>query len=196
MIQVSHNLVLGSKSPRRQELLKGMGVDFIVRTQDSDESFSDQLPLDEVAEFLAIQKANVLISTLTSDELLICSDTAVIVDNQFLAKPSTKKEAIKMITSLSGRTHKVITGVSLSTHNNQWSFSDTTLVTFSTLSASEIEYYVEHYKPYDKAGSYGIQEWIGYIGIEKMDGSYFNVMGLPTAKLWQELKRIGIIQMS
>jgi len=112
-----------------------------------------------------------------------------------LAKPETREEAIAMLNLLSGKSHKVITGVSLSTSSNQWSFSDTTLVTFSTLSSNEISYYVDQYKPYDKAGSYGIQEWIGYIGIEKMEGSYFNVMGLPTAKLWQELNRLGFVQM-
>lgn len=194
MIHLSHKLVLGSKSPRRQELLKGMGFDFVIRTQDSDESYPDNLELDKVAEYLAGQKASVLQNTLASNELLICSDTAVIVNDQFLAKPIDRNEAIAMISSLSGKTHQVITGVHLSTSTDQWSFSDTTLVTFSTLSEKEIEFYVDNYKPFDKAGSYGIQEWIGYIGIEKMDGSYFNVMGLPTAKLWQELKRLGIIQ--
>jgi len=193
MIHLSHTLVLGSKSPRRQELLKGMGLDFVIRTQDSDETFPDNLLLENAAEYLAIQKAKVLLDTLANNELLICSDTAVIVDNQFLAKPENREDAIKMLEILSGKKHQVITGVSLSTSKDQWSFSDTTFVTFSTLSANEIAYYVDQYKPYDKAGSYGIQEWIGYIGIEKMEGSYFNVMGLPTAKLWRELNRLGFI---
>lgn len=195
MIQLSHTLILGSKSPRRQELLRGMVLDFVIRTQDSDETYPHDLPLEHIAEYLAIQKAQVLLNTLANDELLICSDTAVIVDNQFLAKPESREEAIAMLNLLSGKTHKVITGVSLSTSSNQWSFSDTTLVTFSTLSSNEIAYYVDQFKPYDKAGSYGIQEWIGYIGIEKMEGSYFNVMGLPTAKLWQELNRLGFVLM-
>jgi septum formation protein len=195
MMQLSHTLILGSKSPRRQELLRGMGLDFVIRTQDSEETYPEDFPLEDVAAYLATQKAQVLLNTLTENELLICSDTAVIVENQFLAKPIDREEAIKMLSILSGKTHKVITGVSLSTISNQWSFSDTTLVTFSTLSPNEIAFYVDHFKPYDKAGSYGIQEWIGYIGIEKMDGSYFNVMGLPTAKLWQELKRLGFIQL-
>lgn len=196
MIQTTHQLVLGSKSPRRQELLKGMGFDFVVRTQDSDESYPDSLPLEEVAEYIASQKAKVLLNTLSDTELLVCSDTAVIVDNQFLAKPANREEAILMLTTLSCKSHKVITGVHLSTSTQQWSFSDTTFVTFSSLTSEEIAYYVDHYKPYDKAGSYGIQEWIGYIGIDKMDGSYFNVMGLPTAKLWKELTRLGFVELN
>lgn len=196
MIHLTHQLVLGSKSPRRQELLKGMGFDFVIRTQDSDESYPDSLTLDEVAEYIARQKANVLQNTLTEKELLICSDTAVIIDNQFLAKPSDRDDAILMLAKLSGKTHKVITGVHLATSTNQWSFSDTTFVTFSSLTSQEIDYYVDQYKPYDKAGSYGIQEWIGYIGIEKMNGSYFNVMGLPTAKLWKELTRLGFVELN
>jgi septum formation protein len=194
MFRLTHKLILGSKSPRRQELLKGMGFEFEIRTQDSDESFPEEMELDKVAEFIAEQKAKVLIPTLKNDELLICSDTAVIVDNQFLAKPENRDYAVAMLKKLSGKTHKVVTGVYLAIQQQAWSFSNTTLVTFSELSDQEINHYVDTYKPYDKAGSYGIQEWIGFIGIEKMEGSYFNVMGLPTAKLWKELSQLGFVK--
>lgn len=194
MIRLTHKLILGSKSPRRQELLKGMGFEFEIRTQDSDESFPEEMELEKVAEFIAEQKAKVLLPTLKNDELLICSDTAVIVDNQFLAKPENRDDAVAMLKKLSGKTHEVVTGVYLAIQQQAWSFSDTTLVTFSELSELEITHYIDTFKPYDKAGSYGIQEWIGFIGIEKMEGSYFNVMGLPTAKLWKELSQLGFVK--
>ena len=194
MFTLSHNLILGSKSPRRQELIKGMGFEYEIRTLDTDESYPSTLKGTEVAGYLAIQKADALLPTLQENELLLTSDTVVIVEGELLGKPADKDEAGAMLTKLSGKTHQVITGVHLATMQHRHTFSVTTEVVFHSLQAQEIEHYVQHYKPFDKAGSYGIQEWIGYIGIEKMKGSYYNVMGLPTAELWQELRNLGYIQ--
>jgi septum formation protein len=194
MFTLSHNLILGSKSPRRQELIKGMGFEYEIRTLDTDESYPSTLLGTEVAGYLATQKADALMTSLLENELLLTSDTVVIIEGEVLGKPADKDEAIAMLSKLSGKTHQVITGVHLATTKQRHTFSVTTEVVFHSLQAQEIEYYVQHYKPFDKAGSYGIQEWIGYVGIEKMNGSYYNVMGLPTAELWQQLRQLGYIQ--
>jgi septum formation protein len=194
MFTLSHNLILGSKSPRRQELIKGMGFEYEIRTLDTDESYPSTLLGTEVAGYLATQKADALMTSLLENELLLTSDTVVIVEGEVLGKPADKDEAIAMLSKLSGKTHQVITGIHLATTKQRHTFSVTTEVVFHSLQAQEIEYYVQYYKPFDKAGSYGIQEWIGYVSIEKMNGSYYNVMGLPTAELWQQLRQLGYIQ--
>ena len=194
MFTLSHNLILGSKSPRRQELIKGMGFMYEIRTLDTDESYPDSLLGADVAGYLATQKADALLPSLQENELLLTSDTVVIIEGEVLGKPVDEQEAIAMISKLSGKTHQVITGVHLATLQQRNTFSVTTEVVFHSLTTEEIAYYVQMYKPFDKAGSYGIQEWIGYIGIEKMNGSYYNVMGLPTAELWQQLRQLGYIQ--
>lgn len=184
-----HRLILASKSPRRQELLKGLGFDFEVRTKEIDEDYSESLKRGEIPLYLSKKKAEAFKDELKANEILITSDTVVCLGDSVFNKPETPEEAIAMIQALSGKSHEVITGVCLTSVNKQSAFIDTTTVTFSNLDQSEIEYYVEVYKPFDKAGAYGIQEWIGYVGIEKIEGSYFNVVGLPTQKLYVELKK-------
>ncbi|MDN5200472.1 Maf family nucleotide pyrophosphatase [Fulvivirgaceae bacterium BMA10] len=179
-------LILASNSPRRQQLLKDAGFDFQVKASDVDESFPTDMPSLEVAKFLAEKKALALESIVT-DEIIIAADTIVIIENQILGKPQDKDEAMRMLQKLSAREHIVATGVCLLSKNKKISFTDSTVVTFRSISEKEIDYYIEHYKPYDKAGAYGIQEWIGMIGIEKINGSYFNVVGLPIHKVYNEL---------
>ena len=180
-------LILASKSPRRQELLKGLDVDFEVRVKDTDESYDINTPLLKIAEVIANKKAEAFTSELATDEILITSDTVVIVDDEVLGKPKTKIQAFDMLSKLSGKSHKVITGVCLMSLEKKILFSDVTKVFFKPLTCDEMNYYIKHYQPFDKAGSYGIQEWIGYVGIDKIEGSYFNVMGLPVDKLYGKL---------
>lgn len=180
-------IILGSGSPRRKELLANLGFTFEVRTKDTDESYPSKMTCEEVPTFLAKQKANALLPELSNDELLICADTVVILDNQILGKPANKEEAITMLNSLSGNKHDVITGVFIGNSKKQLVFSEKTAVTFNKLSQTDINHYIDNYQPFDKAGSYGIQEWIGAIGITKIIGSYANVMGLPTHKVYELL---------
>ena len=194
MFKLTHHLILGTKSPRRQELIQGLGLPYEVRTLDTDESYPESLKPQQIASFLAEIKAKALLDTLEPNELLLTSDTVVITDSEVLGKPENQEQAKKMIAMLSGKTHQVITGVHLATLAHSYTFDVVTEVTFLPLESWEIDYYVEKYIPLDKAGSYGIQEWIGYIGIEKMHGSYYNVMGLPTAELWKVMKKLGYIQ--
>ena len=194
MFKLTHQLILGSKSPRRQELIQGLGLPYEVRTLDTDESYPESLKPQQIASFLAEIKAKALLDTLNPTELLLTSDTIVITESKVLGKPENKDAAKQMIALLAGKTHQVITGVHLATIQESFTFDVTTEVTFHPLESWEIDYYVEKYMPLDKAGSYGIQEWIGYIGIEKMHGSYYNVMGLPTAELWKVMKKLGYIQ--
>jgi septum formation protein len=194
MFKLTHKLILGSKSPRRQELIQGLGLPYEVRTLDTDESYPESLKPQQIASFLAEIKAKALLDTLKPNELLLTSDTVVITQDHVLGKPANKEAAKKMIATLSGKSHQVITGVHLATLEQSYTFDVTTEVTFLPLESWEIDYYVEKFNPLDKAGSYGIQEWIGYIGIEKMHGSYYNVMGLPTAELWKVMKELGYIQ--
>ena len=184
----THSIILGSKSPRRKELLSGLGVQFEVRTLDTNEDYPDTLDNREVPTFLAKLKAQALLSSLKTEEILITSDTIVLLENEILGKPKDATQAFDMLRKLSGKLHEVITGVHLQSQEKSKSFQVVTKVYFKKLTDSQIEYYIENYKPFDKAGGYGIQEWIGYIGISKIEGSYFNVVGLPVAELYDELK--------
>lgn len=181
-------LILGSKSPRRSELLGQLGFDFEIRTKETDESFPSIIKSDQVALFVAEKKAAEMIPDLEADEVLICADTVVVIDEEILGKPADKKEAIEMLEKLSGREHSVITGVVIVSKERKSSFSVTTKVFFHPLSGEEIRHYVESFEPYDKAGSYGIQEWIGYAAIQRIEGSYNNVVGLPTHEVYQAIK--------
>ncbi|MFT5915731.1 MAG: septum formation protein [Flammeovirgaceae bacterium] len=189
MFPLSKKLILASKSPRRQQLLADLGFEFEVRLKEVDEIFPDHIPLQEVAEYLAKLKADAFSPTLKADECCITADTVVLSENRILGKAWDVNEATEMLESLSGKAHEVITGVCLVTPTETHSFSVSTKVHFRGLEATEIAYYIEQFKPFDKAGAYGIQEWIGMIGIESIEGSYFNVVGLPTERLFRELKR-------
>jgi septum formation protein len=179
---------LGSKSPRRKDLMTGMGIDFSLRIKDTDESYPPSLPPKKVPLYIAHKKTDALREDLKEDELLLCADTVVILENRIIEKPTTEQEAIEMLRLLSGKTHEVITGVVIASLEKTESFSTSTKVTFQDLSEEEIIYYVQNYQPLDKAGAYGIQEWIGYVGVTSIEGSFFNVMGLPTQEVFQALK--------
>ena len=189
MFLAGKKLILASKSPRRQQLLKDMGFEFEVRTKEVEEIFPDTLPPSQVATFLAELKASAFKEELQADELCITSDTVVLKDGRIYGKAKDTEEATEMIQSLSGTKHQVITGVCITSKDKSVSFSDTTEVFLRTLSEEEIQYYIKNFKPFDKAGAYGIQEWIGMVGIEKIEGSYFNVVGLPTEKLFHHLQQ-------
>lgn len=183
-----YKLILASNSPRRRELLSGLGITFEVRVlPDIDESYPDTLDAADAAQFIAQKKAEAYLSAMHDDELIITADTVVIVGSEVLGKPSDAAEARLMLEKLSGRTHQVVTGVCLTTRSLSRLFSVTTDVTFKTLTEAEIDYYISTFRPYDKAGAYGIQEWIGYIGCTGLRGSYFNVMGLPVQRIYTEL---------
>lgn len=182
-------IILASNSPRRKELLAGLGVEFEVKVLPGiEESYPNNLPAEDVAKYIACEKANTYKQGLQEDELVITADTVVVVDQQVLGKPRDVIDARRMLHLISGRSHQVVTGVCLITKQFQRSFSVTTEVTFKDLSEQEITYYIMNYKPFDKAGAYGIQEWIGYIGVTSLKGSYFNVMGLPVQRIWEEIK--------
>ena len=178
-------IILSSNSPRRKELLAGLGVDFEVRVlKGVDERYPDDIPLNEVPLYIAIEKASAY--TVAKDELVVTADTVVIVDNEILGKPKDMAEAYGMLRKISGKTHQVVTGVCLTTIDDQRSFTVTTDVEFKELSDNEIYYYIDKYRPFDKAGAYGIQEWIGYVGVLSLKGSYYNVMGLPVQRIYEE----------
>ena len=181
------NIILASKSPRRQNLLKELGFDFEIKTKEIAEDYSSELKREEVAVYLSELKAKAFKDELTPNDLIITSDTIVCLNNEIIGKPTDRTDAIKMLGKLSGNKHEVITAVTLLSQNKQKTFYEVTEVYFKSLSTAEIECYIDNYQPYDKAGSYGIQEWIGYIGIEKINGSYFNVMGLPVKRLYDEI---------
>ena len=184
-----YHIILASKSPRRQELLRGMGVDFEILTKETDERFPSDMPLDEVPKYLSLQKSLAFADEeLPADYLLITSDTVVICEGEILGKPKDREDAARMLELLSGKTHHVVTGVTVRSAEKTKSFAVRSNVTFAELEQDEIDYYIEHCKPYDKAGAYGIQEWIGYVGISGLEGSFYNVMGLPTRKLYGVLK--------
>ncbi len=184
-----YKVVLASNSPRRKELLTGLGIEYVVKTMpDVDESFPDSLVSDEIPAYIAREKANAYRTIIEKDELIITADTIVWIDGEVLGKPENTEDARKMLKKLSGMTHQVITGVCLTTQQWQRDFTATTEVRFAMLTEDEIDYYVEKYAPMDKAGAYGVQEWIGFIGVESISGSYFNVMGLPIQRLYRELK--------
>ena len=184
-------LVLGSKSPRRQELIQQITSNVEIRIQDVEEIYPDNLVASKVPEYLSKLKAQALISSLEENEIIICSDTVVILNDSILGKPANLEEAKTMLRQLSGQKHSVITGCYLISKNSERSFSCQTDVYFNTLEEETINHYVETFKPLDKAGSYGIQEWIGIIGIEKIDGCYYNVMGLPVSKLIDEINQMN-----
>jgi len=185
----SYHIILASNSPRRKELLAGLDIDFSVRViPDIDESYPQELPTTQIAEYISKKKAHAYQQQMAPDELVITADTVVILGQQVMGKPKDADEAHSMLSQLSGQTHQVITGVTLTTQERTMSFSVSTDVAFKTLSDSEIRYYVEKYRPFDKAGAYGIQEWIGYIGVTALHGSYYNVMGLPVQRIYEALK--------
>ncbi|MCL1615820.1 Maf-like protein [Bacteroides sp. ET71] len=184
-----YHIILASNSPRRRELLAGLGLDFEVRTLPGiDESYPDSLEGSHIPLYIARKKAEAYRTYLHKDELMITADTIVWLDRRVLGKPRDEAEAVQMLRDMSGRTHEVYTGVCLTTSARQRSFTVGTRVRFAQLSDEEIQYYVSHFHPLDKAGAYGVQEWIGYVGVEYIEGSYYNVMGLPMQRLYQELK--------
>lgn len=185
-------IVLASNSPRRKELLAGLDVDFSVRVLDGiDESYPAELPTRQIAEYISQKKAAAYRNAIADDELVITADTVVILGDEVMGKPHDASDAHRMLRALSGQTHQVITGVTLTTKERQESFSVETDVTFRELTDEEIDYYIEHYRPFDKAGAYGVQEWIGYVGVTALRGSYFNVMGLPVQRIYEALQRFA-----
>lgn len=189
MTSRTFKIILASNSPRRKELLSGLDVDFEVRVLAGiDESYPASLPTMQIAEYISKKKAAAYRETMAVDELIITADTVVILGDEVMGKPKDDAEACRMLRELSGQTHQVITGVTLTTMERQISFSVKTDVTFKELTNEEIHYYVEKYHPMDKAGAYGIQEWIGHIGVTGLSGSFYNVMGLPIQRIYEALK--------
>lgn len=185
-------ITLASNSPRRRELLKGLNLDFEVKIiKGIKEDYPNDLPVEEIPKYIAKEKAAAYKPS--ASEVLLTADTIIVLDGKVMGKPQDSSEARQMLQLLSGRVHQVITGVCLTTNYNQITFSETTAVTFRELSRDEIDYYITQYKPFDKAGAYGIQEWIGYAGVTKIDGSFYNVMGLPVEKVYEALKDIGAL---
>lgn len=185
-------VVLASQSPRRKELLGNLDIPFEVRVKDIDESFPTELPVEDVAYFLAKKKAMAFVEELDDDTLLIAADTVVIVRGKVLNKPESREEALEMLKLLSGTTHQVCTGVAFAYQGKVYADVDTAHVSFRKLEQAEMEYYVDRYRPYDKAGAYGIQEWIGYVGIEKLEGSFYTVMGLPVHLVYGWIRRLVV----
>ena len=182
-------IILASASPRRRELLEGMGVKFTVDTNNTfDEVYDSSIPKDEIPAVLSKGKSYGFHRNLEDDEILITSDTLVLCDDVVMGKPHSYDEAVRMLRMLSGRSHKVITAITIRDNKKCRTASDTTFVNFKPLSDSEIDFYISNYKPFDKAGAYGIQEWIGYIGIDRIEGSYFTVMGFPVHLVYSELQ--------
>ena len=184
-----YQLILASQSPRRKELLEGLGIPFCVRVIEGiDESFPEDLPIEDIPVYISKQKASVYAKCIAEDEVVLTADTVVVCQGQVLGKPKDEDDARRMLNLLSGRTHEVITGVTVKTREEEKSFSVVTEVQFKSLTPQEIDFYIRRFKPFDKAGAYGIQEWIGYIGVISIRGSYFNVMGLPVQRIYEELK--------
>lgn len=182
-------IILASASPRRKELLAGLDLDFKVKViKGVSESYPESLRAEEVPQYISREKATAY--QVADDELLLTADTVVVVDNTILGKPHDADDARRMLRLISGRTHQVVTGVTLTTAKAQKTFGVTTDVTFRQLTDDEINYYISHYRPFDKAGAYGIQEWIGYIGVTSIHGSYYNVMGLPVQRIYQEIMKM------
>ena len=186
-----YKVILASGSPRRRELMAGLGVNYEVRIlPDVDESYPDTLQGEEIPLYIAKEKADAYIPMMQPDELIITAYTIVWLDGKVLGKPRDREDALQMLRTMSGRTHEVFTGVCITTTDWQRSFTAQTEVRFATLSEDEIIYYVDNFKPMDKAGAYGVQEWIGFIGVENISGSYYNIMGLPVQKLYRELLKV------
>ena len=185
-------IVLSSNSPRRKELLGELGIDFEVRVIEGiDETYPKELSVEEVPQYIAREKARVYI--VDKDEVLLTADTVVVLGNEIMGKPHDEADAMRMLRQLSGKTHQVITGVCLKTSDKQVTFADVTDVGFADLTDEEIKYYVDNFRPLDKAGAYGIQEWIGLAGVTGIKGSYFNVVGLPVHRVYAELKKLEAI---
>lgn len=186
-----YKVILASNSPRRKELLAGLGVDYEVRTlPDVDESYPETLQGADIPLYIAKEKADAYVAMMQPGELMITADTIVWLDGKVLGKPQDKEDALQMLRTMSGRTHEVFTGVCITTTDWQRSFTAQTEVRFATLSEEEIAYYVDNFQPMDKVGAYGVQEWIGFIGVENISGSYYNIMGLPVQKLYRELLKV------
>ncbi len=185
-----YKIILGSNSPRRKELLTGLDINFEVKPMvDIDESYPDTLQPEDIPIYIANKKTEAYRPTLKDNKLLITADTIVWINNQVLEKPKDREDAIRMLKTLSGNTHKVITGVCLTTQNKSTSFSVVSTVRFAPIKEEDIIYYIDTYQPYDKAGAYGVQEWIGYVAVEEINGSFYNVMGLPIQRVYQELSK-------
>lgn len=190
-----YKIILASASPRRRELLTGLDLDFVVKSlPDVDESFPDTLVGGEIPLYISKKKADAYRPSMGDDELVITADTIVWLDGKALGKPIDEADARRMLHNMSGKTHAVFTGVTITTKAEQRSFVAQSNVSFAVLADDEVDYYIQKYKPMDKAGAYGAQEWIGYIGMENIEGSYFNVMGLPVQRLYSELKKIKSIK--
>ena len=190
-----YKIILASASPRRRELLAGLDLDFLVKSlPDVDESFPETLAAGEIPLYISKKKADAYLPSMADDELVITADTIVWLDGKALGKPVDEADARRMLHNMSGKTHAVFTGVTITTKNEQRSFVAQSNVSFAVLNDDEVDYYIQKYKPMDKAGAYGAQEWIGYIGMENIEGSYFNVMGLPVQRLYSELKKIKSIK--
>lgn len=185
-----YTLILASGSPRRQQFFKDLDLDFEIRLKDIEEIYPPELKAVEITDYLAALKASAFEGELNENEILVTSDTIVWHENKALGKPKNAEEAFGMIKSLSNTTHEVITSVCFKTNNSSTLLNDSTKVTFNDLSDEAILYYIENYKPYDKAGAYGIQEWFGFMAVAKVEGSYTNVMGLPTAKVYEYLSTL------
>lgn len=184
-------IILASQSPRRKQLLEWAEIDFEVLVKETDEHYPGDLPIDEIPVFIARNKALAIRSERPGDpRTILAADTVVVLDNKIIGKPQSREQAIMTLTALSGKEHKVITGVTLLTEGNEFSFSDTTRVGFHALTAEQIHYYVDKYKPYDKAGAYAIQEWIGVTGIKFIEGDFYNVMGLPVSRVVKALQAL------
>ncbi len=190
MYTSNKKIILGSASPRRKELLAGLGVDFEVDTRNNfEETYSPDTPQEQIPEVLSEGKSYGFHRPLNPDEILITSDTLVLCEGHVMGKPHDREDAYRMLRMLSGRSHKVITGVTVRDSEEVLTSSDTAIVHFKELSDKEIYYYIDAFKPYDKAGAYGIQEWIGYIGIDRIEGSYFTIMGFPVHLVYQMLHK-------
>jgi septum formation protein len=183
-----YEIILASRSPRRQQLLQELGLKFEVIAREYSETYPEGLGGEEIARYVAHEKAASFKNEISYNEIVIAADTIVWCNNRVLGKPVNRNDAARILKEISGNTHEVITGVSILSQSKQCTFSDSTKVTFDSLSDEEIYYYIERYRPYDKAGAYGIQEWIGIIACSHIDGSYFNVVGLPVQKLYKELQ--------
>ena len=190
MKKIGAQIILASKSPRRQELIKGLELNYTIHTYDVDESFPAHLQAESIALYLAEKKADAYPDTLSDNEILVTADTIVWINNEVLNKPVDEKDSMRMLKQICGATHQVFTGVCIKTTSQKYVLYDKTDVTCRPMSEDELWYYIKNYHPFDKAGSYGIQDWFGYTAVERIDGCFYNVMGLPVGKLYRALKRI------
>lgn len=181
-------IILASQSPRRKQLLEWAEIPFDILVKETAETYPPELPVEEVPVFIAREKARVIADTLQTGQLVLAADTVVVLNNEIIGKPKDRMDAVQILTKLAGQTHAVITGVVMRKEDKEWAFADRTLVRFHPLTSEQIQYYVDHYKPYDKAGAYAIQEWIGVIGIHSIEGDFYNVMGLPVSRVIQTLQ--------